>query len=234
MSVGMIWRHCPPPCWRSRASSCRGNSPSRFCFVEDLLKALPVASGGDTLLAYCSDGYFSIYPPDFIAARKPFLVLAINGGGPETWPPEGLSFNPGPYLISVADEIVPGTEAVLDVGHKRPWGVTSIRFASYVETVAPTYRGNWAQLDAEATAGREIWINSCSSCHPGPGGLVGGNKSQRPFEVLFAHARYNTDYFRKFVRDPQSMVPGAKMEPHPHYSDAQLDALIAFITANGS
>ena len=38
----------------------------------------------------------------------------------------------------------------------------------------------------------------------------------------------------RFVRDPQKTMPGAKMEAHPHYTDTQLEALMAFITAESS
>jgi cytochrome c2 len=50
---------------------------------------------------------------------------------------------------------------------------------------------------------------------------------------LAAHAAFNQAYFRKYVREPRSVMPGAKMEAHPHYTDTQLDELIAFITADG-
>lgn len=200
-------------------------------FLDQVMGALPVASQADTVLAWCTDGYFSIYPPEFIARQRPFVVLRINGDGPDKWPPEGLNFNPGPYVISVADEVVPGTEAILDVGHKRPWGVDRIAFVALNTALAPAHTGKWRELSTAGNVGRDIWVNSCSSCHPGPGGLVGGDKSQRPFEILAAHAKYNTDYFRTYVRSPTSVVPSAKMEAHPHYTDEQLDALIAFITA---
>jgi hypothetical protein len=34
------------------------------------------------------------------------------------------------------------------------------------------------------------------------------------------------------VRNPKAMMAEALMEAHPHYTDAQLDDLIAFITAD--
>ena len=210
-----------------------GRQMVRVVFIDQLWAALPVAKTADTLLAYCADDYFSIYSSDFIAKQRPFLVLAINGNGPEKWPPEGLTFNPGPYVISVAEEVVPGSKSILDVGHKRPWGVNEINFVNGDRVLAPAFADKWSELSPLGEKGRTIWVNSCSSCHTGPGGLVGGNKSQRPFEVLAAHARYNESYFRQYVRDPKSLVPSAKMEPHPHYTDPQMDALVAFITADG-
>ena len=61
--------------------------------------------------------------------------------------------------------------------------------------------------------------------------MFAGTKSDRPFEVLAAHAGYNQAYFKNYVRDPKSVSASAKMEAHPHYTDGQLDALMAFITA---
>jgi cytochrome c2 len=203
-------------------------------YLTDLWAALPHDKGADTLFATCSDGYASIYRREFMATYRPFVVLEINGDGPEKWPPAGLKFNPGPYVISVSSDLVPAVAKLLDAGHKRPWGVAAIEVATFAERDKDAFAGKWAMLSARAQAGREIWINSCASCHHGPSAMFGGNKSDRPFEVLVAHAGYNRDYFKKYVRDPQSMIAGAKMEAHPHYTDEQLDELIAFITAEHS
>ena len=88
-----------------------------------------------------------------------------------------------------------------------------------------------APLSERAAAGREIWINACDSCHLGPGRIFSGNQSRQAFAVLSAIARGDPALFRKYVRDPKSVISTAKMEPHPHYSDAQLDSIIAFVEA---
>lgn len=201
-------------------------------FLADLIKALPTAADADTVLATCTDGYTSIYQNAFIAKYRPFVVLEINGNGPEKWPPEGLKFNPGPYVITVSKELAPGVDQLLDVGHKRPWGVNAIEIANFAEREKDAFTGNWATLSPAAQSGRELWVNSCASCHQGPGKIFGGTKSDRPFQVLQVHATYNADYFKKYVRTPQALNPAAKMEAHPHYTDEQLDALMAFITAD--
>ena len=196
-------------------------------FLADLWAALPHSSTADTLLATCQDGYASVYSREFIAAYRPFLVLEINGVGPAGWPLPGL----GPYVISIAAEVVPAAAQLLDGAHKRPWGTVALEFANFAERFGDAYRGKWDGISARAIAGRDLWINSCASCHRGPGSTFGGSKSDRPFEVLVALAIANADYFRQYVRDPKSKVAGATMEPHPHYTDEQLNALIAFITA---
>lgn len=200
-------------------------------FLSDLWKALPVAQGADTFLATCADGYASVFTSSFIAKYRPFLVLEINGNGPKDWPPPGLDYNPGPYVVTVSAGLVPAAAAFPDLEHKKPWGVTALEVASYAERYKAIYSGKWAALSASAQKGRETWVNSCASCHAGPPGVFGGTKADRPFQVIAAYAGYDRPYFARYVRDPKSLVPSAKMEPHPHYSDEELSSLIAFITA---
>jgi hypothetical protein len=200
-------------------------------FLADLLRALPVPPGDDVVLAECTDHYAAVYRLDFIEKYRPFLVLEIDGLRPERWPPPGDSFNPAPYAILVAPAVAPGVATLLDPGHKKPLGVVSLRLARFAEVFHDAYSGRWASLPPAGVQGREIWINSCASCHPGPGTTFGGTKSGMPFELPAAIAAADPSLFKRYVRNPQGVNPAAKMEPHPHYSDAQLDALIAFICA---
>lgn len=206
-----------------------GEQEVTIVMVDQLLEKLPRAEGADTLIATCTDGYASIYTSAFRERYKPFLVLEINGRGPETWPPEGLTFNPGPYVISTAEQLAPGVSTLLDAGHKRPWGVDTIEVANYAERFAPFHAGPLAATSGLAAEGRELWINSCFSCHNLPEVSLGGTKAARPLQIVATHAVYNAAYFRDYVRTPTKLNPAAKMEPHPHYTDAQLDALIAFL-----
>jgi cytochrome c2 len=200
-------------------------------FLDDLWKALPVAPGADSLLATCADGYAAVFTSAFISRFRPFLVLEINGMGPKDWPPPGLDYNPGPYVITVSEDLVPAAAGYRDVEHKKPWGVTTLEVASYAERYKAVYSGRWANLSDAAQDGREIWINSCASCHQGPAGIFGGTKAGRPFEVIEAYAGHDRAYFMRYVRDPKSLVPCAKMEPHPKYVDNELAHLIEFITS---
>jgi len=198
-------------------------------FLSDLLAALPLGPGADSVLATCGDGYAGIYTSPFIATYRPFLVLEINGKGPADWPPPGLEFNPAPYVITVSAQVAPGAATFLDVEHKKPWGVTSIEVASFAERFGGIYSGKFASIGAAARAGREIWVNSCASCHAGPTGTFGGTKADRPFQVIAAYAVFDRPFFMTYVRDPKSLVPSAYMEAHPHYTDAQLSDLVEFI-----
>ncbi len=206
-----------------------GEQEVTVVMLDDVLAKLPRTADADALIAICNDGYASIYTSEFMAEYKPFVVLAINGKGPETWPPEGLTFNPGPYVISIAEQLAPDAPALLDAGHKRPWGVDTIEFVNYKERFALWYGGALKEPSPLIAEGRDIWINSCFSCHNAPQESLGGSKAARPIQIVATHAAYNAAYFKTYVRDPKKLNPIATMEPHPHYTDAQLDALIAFL-----
>ncbi len=210
-----------------------GEQEVTVVFLEDLWKQLPRDNGADVLLATCSDGYASVFRADFITSHRPFVVLEINGQGPENWPPPGLKFNPGPYVMSVSPVAAPAVAQMLDAPHKKPWGVTVVEVANYAEKFAGAYTGPWSSLSPRAVQGREIWVNSCTCCHEGPGKMFAGTKCAQPFPVVQAIAGYNADFFKKYVHNPQAMMDGALMEAHPHYTDPEIAQLIAFITAEG-
>jgi hypothetical protein len=147
---------------------------ARVVMLGDLIAALPHAPGVDVLLAACTDGYMSVYTSGFIRRYHPFLVLELDGVGPDHWPPAGLAYNPGPFAIDVSEAVAPGVGKYLDIAHKQPWAVVSIRLSSMAASFGGYYEGRWAHLSPAAVAGRELWINSCASCHAGPEGVAGG------------------------------------------------------------
>jgi hypothetical protein len=202
-------------------------------FLDELWRALPVGPGADAFLATCNDGYASVFTSEFIGRIRPFLVLEINGKGPGDWAHAGLSGNPGPYAVTVSARLAPESASYRDLEHKKPWGVTALEVASYGERFRGIYSGSFSALSPKEKDGREIWVNSCASCHEGPPGTFGGTKSGRPFQVIAAYARYDRPFFENYVRDPKSMVPSAQMEPHPHYTDAEMAGLVAFIAGGG-
>jgi cytochrome c2 len=206
-----------------------GEQEVTVLFLDELWQHLPRADGADTLLGQCNDGYASVFTRDFIAHYRPFLVLEINGAGPSHWPPPGMKYNPGPYVISISAGLQADVARLIDAGHKKPWGVTTIEVASFAERFRGVQTGPYATVTPEIAAGRDLWINSCACCHEGPGKIFGGTKSGQPFAVLRAIAASDPVFFKRYVREPQAVSPSAKMEAHPHYSEAQLDALIAFI-----
>jgi len=208
-----------------------GRQNVQIVLLENLTNQLPLAAGADTVLADCADGYTAVFTTDFRTRWKPYIVVAINGQGPTAWPLPGMDMNPGPYVVSVSDEVVSGVNKLMDVAHKQPWATTGLRFVHHADEFVASHTGEWQSLSESAVRGRELWVNSCHSCHTGPDGITGGSKSGRPFAVLKAHAQFNRAWFIDYVRNPQAKIPGALMTPHPHYSDSQLADLIAFILA---
>jgi hypothetical protein len=208
-----------------------GEQDLTVVFLGDLAKELSANPGADCVLASCVDRYASVFPADFIARYRPFLVLAIDGAAPDKWPPKGMDYNPGPYAITVSEKLAPGVAGWIDLDHKRPWGVSGIEFARFSARFADAYTGRWSSLSPRAAAGRDIWINACDSCHLGPGRIFSGNQSRQAFPIIAAIARGDPPLFKRYVRDPKSVISTAKMEPHPNYTEAQLDSIIAFVEA---
>jgi hypothetical protein len=224
-------RSLPTAVLRMTGEFVPGEQAVTVVFLGDLEKELPASPGADCVLATCVDRYASVFTRDFIARYRPFLVLEINGEGPDKWPPKGLDFNPGPYVITVSEALVPEAASVLDIAHKKPWGVSGIEIATFSKSFSGAFQGRWSAISARAAAGRDIWINDCDSCHLGPGGIFSGNQSRQAFAIIAAIARGNPALFKQYVRDPKSVISTAKMEPHPQYTDAQLDSVIAFTGA---
>ena len=208
-----------------------GRQKVEIVLLKDLLSQLPLMADADTVLADCADGYESVFTTDFTNRWKPYIVVAINGKGPTQWPLPGMTMDPGPYVVSVSEEVAPGVNKLMDVAHKQPWATTGLRFVRYADEFAASYTGEWQSLSDAATKGRELWVNSCHSCHTGPDNITGGSKSERPFAVLKVHAAHNRAWFIDYVRHPQGKNPNAKMTSHAHYSDAQFSDLIAYILA---
>ena len=198
--------------------------------LEELWAALPRRSTADTLLAGCADGYMSVFDQAFVGNYHPFLVVAINGKPLDKILEQGVAFDGGPYIIDVSESLAPGVSTYLDIGHKEPWGVNSLNVVAHSVYFSSLYPPKTTTpSDPVVDQGRNIWINSCNSCHQGPDQRIGGTKAGFPLAVLQAQALYNQAYFRLYIRDPRKASPSSKMEPHPHYTDAQLDALTAFL-----
>ena len=209
----------------------QGDQEITVVFLSDLCQAMPVSAGTDCLVATCNDLYVSIFPQTFISAYRPFLVVEINGAGPDKWSRGDLGGDPGPYVITVSSRLVPEADHYLALEHKKPWGVVAIEFAHFADKFAEAYQGPWSTLSPRAASGRQLWIDSCASCHAGPGQPDAATKSHLAFSILKAIAQGDPGLVRNYVRHPTSVIATAKMEAHPYYTDEQLDAIIAFITA---
>ena len=206
-----------------------GEQEVTVVFLSDLMKALPLAPGVDTAVATCTDGFVTLFKTSFIEHYHPFIVLEIAGKPSSAWPPPGITYNPGPYAITVSARLAPDAGSFLDIEHKKPWGVNALEFVTYSDAFKDYYSEAYAAVSDRAKAGREIWMNSCLCCHSGPVSSFAGTKSGRPYAVVAAYALSAPAYFKRYVRNPQGEVTCAQMDAHPHYTDEELNALIAFI-----
>jgi cytochrome c2 len=197
--------------------------------LADLIQALPFTGSADCVLAHCADTWESEFSLDFIQTWKPYLLLLIDGKstkGMNAFHNEALY----PYFINVSDTWSPTWKNQKELTNKDPTQVVELVAVNRADYIAPLFAGKFANLDAIAEAGRTIFINNCLACHQGPGGHPGGNVSQKPWEVIAAQAVYNTDYFKKWVRNPQSFKPGTVMPEHEHFTEDTFTKLIAFFS----
>lgn len=175
------------------------------------------------------DGYYSIYPTKFVQDYDPYLVLDFDGVEKGSLKLEGTP-ELGPFYITFAAPLVQGSDEMPDPDNKRPFGVTKMTLGSYDDLLGFMYEGAFANLDAAAKYGRELYTNNCMSCHAwtaeGPGGVF----SNRTAQILSVHAKFNRDYFSKYIINPTQFIPDVKMPKHPHYADEEIDALIAFLS----
>jgi hypothetical protein len=85
----------------------------------------------------------------------------------------------------------------------QPFDVISVELTSYALSLGKFDAPD--QHNSEVMKGQKIAVGSCVSCHNN--GSAGGKMAQRPWQVLAAHAVYNSDYFRQYVVDPQKFKP---------------------------
>lgn len=196
--------------------------------LEKLGPLLGAAPASDFVVAICDDLYRTNYPPAYLAAHHPTLVLTINGQPPEGWPKdaEGHGQDMGPYMISHPN-FTPSFKILAHEDEPQiPWGVVRLEFRSektVFGAIAP--RGPHAS-DPEVQEGFRIAQQNCFRCHNQ--GAEGGTKSGHPWLVLSAWAGAKPEYFSVYVRDPRAKNPNAQMPGNPGYDDATLQALTAY------
>ncbi|MEM8868717.1 MAG: c-type cytochrome, partial [Verrucomicrobiota bacterium] len=135
------------------------------------------------------------------------------------------------YYITYAKELKQGDSELLDPDNKRPYGVSKITIGPYDEIFEKLYAGPLATLDETTSAGREIFIHNCMSCHAWEQDGLGGRFSNRIVPILSVHAQYNAEYFKNYVYEPSKFLPDVLMPAHPHYDDAKIESIIRFLQA---
>ncbi len=180
----------------------------------------------DMVVATCNDQYQAHYPPDYLTAHHPLLVLRINGQDRDHWPTTGNGETLGPYLIS-HPEFKPSFKVLSHEDEPQiPYGVVRLDFRKEAEILgAIRPSGKWT-TGSPVGMGYVIARQDCFRCHNM--GAEGGTMAQRTWLQLAAIADKHADRFRRIIRDPAAATPGAKMPGQPGYDDATLDALTAY------
>ena len=86
-------------------------------------------------------------------------------------------------------------------------------------------QSNQKALTPQVAHGKRIWDdNNCMGCHT----ILGEGAYYAP-ELTKAYERRGAPWLRAFLKDPEAMFPGKRRMVKYDFSDAELDAVIAFL-----
>ena len=185
-------------------------------------------SAGDMLVAFCKDGYRSNYPPAYLAAHHPVLVLTVDGKAAADWPTAHGGSELGPYVIAN-----PGfTPSFHVLSHSDeqaiPFQVIKLEFRNEHQVfgaIAP--HGDFAP-GTPVMDGYRIAEQNCFRCHNM--GAEGGQMAGIGWPVLAMMAKSSPEFFAKYVRNPQALNPKSRMAASPQYDDETIAALRAYLS----
>jgi len=147
--------------------------------------------------------------------------LKINGKVQKDWP-QGY----GPYLISHPS--FTSTFQILSHPDEAqvPFGVVRLDVHSETQALASVApRGNFAQ-NAPQMSGFLIAEQNCLRCHNQ--GRLGGLKGGRSWQELANLAGKDPQYFERYITQPRSENPSAKMPAYTRYDGETQHALTAY------
>jgi mono/diheme cytochrome c family protein len=165
------------------------------------------------------DGYTVPLPGARLFEKGGYVAVAdVEVPG---WEPIGQGrANPGPYYVVWRET----TQHSLDT-HPRPWQLAAIEIAPFEATFPHTAP---PAGDAAAQRGFRIFRDSCMSCHAvnREGGRVGPD-----LNVPQSIVEYRPEpQIRAYIRDPRTFRY-SNMPAHPAFTEADLDALVAYFRA---
>ncbi len=184
--------------------------------------------GDANYFLHALDGYTRSASGQQLAQPGAFLAYADAGRGGDAggrdprWEPiDRRQLDPAPaYLVWTLADADP---------HRLPWPYQLARIEQApFEARNPHTAPSGLPASSAAWRGFAIFRGECVACHAvnGEGGRVGPD-----LNVPRSIVEYRPEaQIRDFVRDPQSFRY-TSMPPHPHLSDADLDALLAYFHA---
>ena len=167
------------------------------------------------------DGYTVPLPGKKLFEKGGYIAIAdVDVPG---WEPIGQGrANPGPFYLVWREP----SQASLDT-HPRPWQLASIEVAPF-EATFPHVAPNGLAPDAPAVRGFRIFREQCITCHAinREGGRVGPD-----LNVPQSIVEYRPEpQIRAYIKDPRTFRY-SNMPAHPAFTDADLDALVAYFHA---
>ena len=168
-----------------------------------------------------SDGYE--VPIDGSRLLEPGGYLAVADVDVPGWQPIGAqAAHPGPFYLFWEND----NQRDL-VTHPRPWQLATIEISRFESSYPHTVPAG-AAADSAAMKGFALFREQCIRCHAvnREGGKIGPD-----LNVPRSIVDYRPEQqIRAYIRDPASFRFG-NMPSNPHLSDADLDALLAYLKA---
>ena len=198
--------------------------------LAELARALRAEPASDLLDAWCVDQYRTHYSAGYMRAHHPVLGLKVEGHDPDQWAEQRHQRSTGRYFITHED-FRPSFNILKHADEPQvPTGVMRLDFsteAALSAAIAPRAGSTGRQVEDGFVIARQ----NCLRCHNA--GAYGGRKAGVEWPVLSMLAGQQSSFFEKYVRDPKSVAPGARMPGNPEYDDATLHALTEYFRSVG-
>lgn len=174
------------------------------------------------LILRASDGYAAYFRGRL--ATEDGAYVAFEDLDVAGWEPIGPQrANPSPFYVVWSRPEQTDLER-----YPRPWQLAKIEVVRFGVAYPHTKPGDPPQADPVTMTGYGLYRDRCFRCHAinREGGRVGPDLNV-PKNILEYRPE---DQVRAYVRDPAAFRYG-NMPPHPDLTDAQLDALVAYLRA---
>jgi mono/diheme cytochrome c family protein len=176
---------------------------------------------GEQFLLKARDGY--TVPISGARLLEPGAYVAVADLDRPGWEPIGpQQANPGPFYLVWRNDNQQDLES-----HPRPWQLATIEKARF-EQVYPHTDPTGEPPDAPSRKGYALFRDGCVRCHAinREGGRVGPE-----LNVPQSIVEYRPEaQIKAYIRNPLQFRYGA-MPAHPHLTDPDLDALVAYFRA---
>lgn len=185
--------------------------------------AAPSAVATSDVLLRAADGYEKPTTGAKLAEAGGWVAFADAdrvGGGFE--PIDRKQVDPGPFYV-----VWTGAEQREERGYPWPYQLVEIAIERF-EARYPHVSPRASVAGSAAWRGFELFRGHCFSCHSmnGEGGKIGPDLNVPQSIVDYRPA----EQIRAYIRDPRTFRYSS-MPAHPHLTDADLDALLAYFAA---